>query len=177
MALDATANFSKVTVSTGYTSTDTSIVLNTGDGVKIPAPPVNATWWNSTDYPDPSDDPDVEIVRITTVSTDTLTVTRAQEGTTATNKNISGKIYKMICGATSKTITDIGNLLATISTFKLTATGTVNGSNAAFTFTQEPSVIVSDGAIYPQGVGWSWNATTLTATMTIPPSSFIFGWT
>ena len=23
------------------------------------------TWWNSTDYPDPSDDPNSEIVRVT----------------------------------------------------------------------------------------------------------------
>lgn len=42
-----------------------------------------------TNYPDPSDDPYVEIVRVTGISTDTLTVTRAQEGTSASNKNIN----------------------------------------------------------------------------------------
>ena len=64
---------------------------------------------------------------------------------------------------------------------ELPATGAVNGVNAAFTFTQLPTYIVSDGAVYKQtdnnaGVNWSWNAGTLTATMTIPPSTSIFGW-
>ena len=69
-----------------------------------------------------------------------------------------------------------------ISTFELTATGAVNGINTDFTFTQLPTYIVSDGAWYKQldnnaGVNWSWNAGTLTATMTIPPSSSIYGFT
>lgn len=62
---------------------------------------------------------------------------------------------------------------------ELTATGTVNGLNADFTFTQEPTYIVSDGAVYKPldnngNVNWSWSGST--ATMTIPPNSFIFGW-
>ena len=57
----------------------------------------------------------------------------------------------------------------------LPATGTVNGLNASFTFTQEPTVIVSDGATYRVGHGWTWNAGTLTATMSVPPSYDIFG--
>lgn len=62
----------------------------------------------------------------------------------------------------------------------LTATGTVNGVNTQFTFVSLPTVIVSDGAMYQQTdnnsvVQWSWNAGTLTATMTIPPTSAIFG--
>ena len=63
----------------------------------------------------------------------------------------------------------------------LSATGSVNGVNKAFTFTQLPTYIVSDGAIYQQtdnnsNVNWSWNSGTLTATMTIPPTSAIWGW-
>ena len=63
---------------------------------------------------------------------------------------------------------------------ELPATGAVNGTNAAFTFTQEPTYIVSDGVWYKlldnnSNVNWSWNAGTLTATMTIPPSSAIWG--
>lgn len=69
---------------------------------------------------------------------------------------------------------------SSFSQFTLPATGTVNGINTQFTFTQEPTYIVSDGAWYPitdnNGVAqWSWNAGTLTATMVIPPSSIIFG--
>ncbi len=107
---DATINFGKAVVSTSYGSSDTSIVLNAGMGAKFPKPstaPFNLVWWNSTDYADPSDDPNVEIVRCTAISTDTLTVTRAQEGTSASTKNTSGKTYKMILAATKKMMSDI----------------------------------------------------------------------
>ncbi len=57
----------------------------------------------------------------------------------------------------------------------LAATGTVNGTNTAFTFTQKPTYIVSDHAWYQENKGWTWNAGTLTATMTIPPVDDIFG--
>jgi len=108
MAFDSVVNFGKVTVSIGYDSSAISIVLNSGDGAKLPSTtPYNIIWWNSTDYVDPTDDPNVEIVRVTARSTDTLTVTRAQEGTSASNKNTAGKTYKMILALTAKMITDI----------------------------------------------------------------------
>lgn len=113
MSLDNAKNFAKVTVSTGYNSSDTSIVLTTGHGAKMPTAPFNAVWYNATDYSDPSDDPNVEVVRVTAVSTDTLTVTRGQEGISATTKNTGGKTYKMIAGLTAKVInTDIPALIS-----------------------------------------------------------------
>jgi hypothetical protein len=102
--MDNAKNFAKVTVSTGYDASATSIVLSTGHGAKLPTVPFNASWWNSTDYPDPSDDPNVEVIRVTAIATDTLTVTRAQEGTSASTKNTGGKTYKMIAGLTAKVI-------------------------------------------------------------------------
>jgi hypothetical protein len=105
--MDNTKNFVKVDVSTGYDDAATEVVLVAGDGAKLPAAEFNLVWWNFTDYPDPADDPNVEIVRVTGISTDTLTITRAQEDTAATDKNISGKSYKMILGVTKKTIDDI----------------------------------------------------------------------
>lgn len=108
--MDGVKNFAKVTVSTGYDASATSIVLSSGHGAKLPDPTTanfNLVWWNFTDYPDPSDDPNVEIVRCTAKSTDTLTVTRGQEGISASTKNTSGKTYKMILGVTAKMITDI----------------------------------------------------------------------
>lgn len=60
---------------------------------------------------------------------------------------------------------------------ELTATGTVDGNNTAFTFTELPDYIVSDHAWYKENVGWTWNGGTLTATMTIPPSDDIWGFT
>ena len=115
MALDPVKNFAKVEVSTGYDAVATSIALVAGDGAKLPDPAAdgdfNVVWWNETDYKDPADDPDKEIVRCTARSTDTLIVTRAQEGTTATVKNVAGKTYKMVLAMTKKMKDDIGNAL------------------------------------------------------------------
>lgn len=62
----------------------------------------------------------------------------------------------------------------------LTATGTVNGLNAAFTFASLPTFICSDHAWYKQTnsngtTNWTWNGGSLTATMTVPPTEDIFG--
>jgi hypothetical protein len=116
MILDATKNFAKVTVSTGYSSGDISIVLATGQGAKLPQPltdgPFNLVWWDSTTYGDPSDDPNVEIVRVTARTADTLAVIRGQEGTSASNKNTSAHTYQMILAPTAKMFTDIQSALA-----------------------------------------------------------------
>lgn len=129
MAIDNVANFVKVTVSTGYTSTNTSIILN--GSYAMPTPAFNMTWWNSTDYPDPTDDPNVEIVRVTTATTvsgtTTLTVTRAQESTTASAKNTATKTYKMLAGITAKVLnTDI---LGTVWNQPHVVTTLTNGTN------------------------------------------------
>lgn len=89
-------NFGLVTVSTTYDAAATSIVLTTGHGSRLPSTfPYPMVWWNATDYPHPADDPNVEIVSVTNRSSDTLTVTRAQESTSASTKNTGGKTYRM----------------------------------------------------------------------------------
>ncbi|MCK5217614.1 MAG: hypothetical protein KAJ93_07480 [Methanosarcinales archaeon] len=112
--VDQVANFKKVTVSTGYNNTATSIVLATGQGAELPDPSgdnYNLVWWDSTNYNDPADDPNVEIVRVTAKSTDTLTVTRDQESSGASNKNNADATYKMILAPTAKTITDMEQII------------------------------------------------------------------
>lgn len=98
------SNFGLVTVSTGYTSGATSIVLQTGDGSRLPSTTGGytypLTWWNATDYAHPADDPNREIVTVTGLSGDTLTVIRGQESTSATAKNTSAKTYRMSLGIT-----------------------------------------------------------------------------
>lgn len=112
MALDATVNFAKSAVSGGYTAGATAITLASGGGARFPAVDFNAVWWNSTDYSDPSDDPNVEIVRVTNITGDVLTVTRAQEGTAAVAHNTAGKIYSMIEGLTSAQMSIIARAFA-----------------------------------------------------------------
>ena len=117
MTLDNVKNFIKVTVNQGYGSSDTSIVLSTGQGAKLPSPSFNLVWYDSSLYSDPCDDPNVEIVRVTNVSGDTLTVTRGQEGITASTKNTSGHTYFLILGLTAKMITDIQTAINSAASF------------------------------------------------------------
>lgn len=118
--MDAVKNFGKVTVSIGYDDSATSIALSSGDGERLPNPSVdgefNLVWWNETDYKDPSEDPNREIIRVTARSTDTLTIVRPASGNdyngegsenTASSKNTAGKTYRMILSPTKKTIIDL----------------------------------------------------------------------
>ncbi|MFA5803660.1 MAG: hypothetical protein WC879_03360 [Melioribacteraceae bacterium] len=130
--LDQAKNGVEVTVSTGYDDTATSIVLASGEGAKLPDPAsgnFNLIWYNSTDYKRPFDDPNVEIIRVTAKTTDTLTIVRPAvgnsyngEGSTNTAKthNIGGKTYKMILSLTSKTINDIDGALINGATTDVT---------------------------------------------------------
>jgi len=58
---------------------------------------------------------------------------------------------------------------------RINPTGSVNGSNTAFVFSQKPTYIVSDGAWYVENTGWTWDGGSSTATMTIPPNDTIYG--
>ena len=147
---DPVKNFSKVTLLAGYNSAATVVALQTGHGAKLPDPGVsgafNVVWWNFTDYPDPSDDPNVEIVRCTARAGDTLTITRAQEGTSAATHNASGKVHKMILALTEKTMTDLQTLISG-GTFVADLSAQCNGSNKVFTV---PDVYVS-GSLHLTG--------------------------
>lgn len=164
MALDPVKNFAKVTVSTGYSVAATTVVLSSGDGAKLPQPSTdgafNLVWYNASDYADPADDLNVEIVRVTARTSDTLTVTRAQEGTSATAKNTAGKTYQMILAMTKKMIDDIGSALFQTEV----PTGTVDDSNADFVFTAKPKAVVVNGSIYIENGGWTWSGSTATIT-------------
>jgi len=109
--LDVTKNFAKSTVSTGYNSSATEIVLVPWWGSVFPDPAVswafNLIWWDRSTFIDPVDDPNKEIVRCTAISWDTLTIIRAQEWTLATNKNTIWSWYDIALVLTKKTIDDI----------------------------------------------------------------------
>lgn len=165
--LDNAKNFAKATVSIGYDAAAVTIVLQTGGGAKMPTAPFNIVWWNVTDYPDPSDDPNVEVVRCTNVSSDTLTIVRAQEGTIASTKNTSGKVYKMIAPLTAKVInTDIPGI-AGLSIKSITS-GNIDATNTVFGFAAQPTIIFVNGTGYRVGNGWTWNSGASQATISGP---------
>lgn len=103
MSYDAHKNLAYSTVATAPSpaSSGTSLVVATGDGSKFPAVPFNATIWPIGALPTPAN---AEIVRVTTVSTDTLTITRAQESTSARSVIVGDQIAATI---TAKLLTDI----------------------------------------------------------------------
>lgn len=93
-------DFAVGTVSGGVPSTSGFIDLITNHGLKFPNTsvtnrPFYLTYWNSTDYTDPTDDPNVEIVQCYKRAADRLYIRRGCFATTPTNKNIVGKTYKV----------------------------------------------------------------------------------
>lgn len=109
-------NFGVVTASTGYNSAATTIVLTAGHGAKLPSTfPFRLVWFNSTDYAGPHLDPNVEIIEVSNRSTDTLTVVRGKEGTSAVNHNTAGKTYTMYVTLTKEMYERIGSDIAAAS--------------------------------------------------------------
>lgn len=100
---DAHKNFAYSTVATAPSpaSSGTSLVVAAGDGSKFPAAPFNATVWPSGAQPT---DANAEIVRVIAVATDTFTITRAQESSSARAIGVGDQIGANI---TAKTLTDI----------------------------------------------------------------------
>jgi hypothetical protein len=92
---DAHKNFAYSTVATAPSpaSSGTSLVVSTGDGTKFPGVPFNATIWPSGAQPLTTN---AEIVRVTAISTDTLTIVRAQESSSARSVVIGDQIAATI---------------------------------------------------------------------------------
>ena len=85
--MDALTNLATSTVATAPSpaTSGTSLVVAAGTGVRYPAVPFDVTLCAPGTKPDPTN---AEIARCTAVSTDTLTLTRAQYGTTAQSVSV-----------------------------------------------------------------------------------------
>jgi hypothetical protein len=107
--MDALKNFSYGTVQTAPTpaASGTSLVLNSGEGSNFPTVPFNAWVWPPSVQPLMSN---AEIVRVTNISTDTLTITRAQEGTSAKSIAVG---WQVAAGLTKKYLDDIESRIYT----------------------------------------------------------------
>lgn len=128
MAFDPHANFSYSTVLTAPSpaTSGTSLVVQSGKGAIFPAASFNATVWPSGSLPTTAN---AEIVRVTVVATDTFTITRQQEGTSARTILAGDQIAATI---TAKTLTDIENILISGSSTGQILTST--GATSAPTF-------------------------------------------
>lgn len=79
---DVAKNFAGSTVSVAPipATSGTALTVATGEGVRFPAVPFSATVWPVNTIPTPET---AEIVRVTAIAGDVLTIERAQESTTA----------------------------------------------------------------------------------------------
>ena len=102
---DGHANFAYSTVATAPSpaTSGTSLVVATGNGALFPVVPFNVTIWPTGTQPTAANS---EIARVTAISTDTLTIVRAQEGTTARTVVVGDQIAATV---TAKTLRDIEN--------------------------------------------------------------------
>ena len=95
---DAVSNFAFSTVATAPSpaTTGTSLVVASGDGTLFPTAPFNAVVYPSDADPSATN---AEIVRVTAVSTDTLTITREQESTSARTIVTGDRIHAGVTAA------------------------------------------------------------------------------
>jgi len=93
--VDAYKNFAYSTVATAPSpaASGTSLVLAAGDGAKFPTPPYNVVIWPTGANPLTTN---AEIARATALATDTLTLTRAQEATSARSVLVGDQIAAVI---------------------------------------------------------------------------------
>ena len=93
--MDSLKNFAYSLVATAPSpaTSGTSLVVTAGQGSYFPATPFDATIWPSGAQPTNTN---AEIVRVTNVSTDTFTITRAQYGTTAQSIAVGYQIAQTV---------------------------------------------------------------------------------
>lgn len=122
---DTHKNFAYSTVATAPSpaTSGTSLVVAAGQGTLFPTVPFNATIWPASSRPTTTN---AEVVRVTAISTDTLTITRAQESSSARTVVVGDQIAATI---TAKSLTDIEGVWAYYSETYSTGVQTVAGTD------------------------------------------------
>jgi len=131
----------------------TTLVVTTGQGTRFPATPFNATVWATGFQPDPTN---AEIVRVTNITGDTLTISRAEEGTSARAIVVGDQIAATI---TAKTLTDaeapdgIQGVAASDTTYSsgtISLTGVGGGVTVSSNTGQRIDISVAAQSIQPE---------------------------
>ncbi len=150
---DGKSNFGYGTVYTAPSpaASGTSLVLNSGQGALFPDPAIaqyNVTIWPISTQPTSTN---AEIVRVTAKSTDTLTITRTQESTSARTIVVGDQVALTI---TKKNVTDIEDILGLSPTDLKLSTASQGGVfNGDFEFGTKDTAVTASGVI---GVNSGW---------------------
>lgn len=128
--MDDHKNFAYSTLAATASTAATTLTVATGEGALFPTAPFNATLWPANVQPLATN---AEIVRVTAISGDVFTVTRAQEASTAVTAAIGAQIAATI---TRKTLTDIEGAFAGAKVYS-DGLQAVNNTIAALQFNQE----------------------------------------
>ena len=100
------ANQATTTLSTTITSSATSLTVAAGQGALFPSPAAGQ-YFKITFYPATGSTPAPEIMHVTARSTDTFTVVRAQEGTTAQNWSSGSLVENLLTAGTMNSLSQI----------------------------------------------------------------------
>ena len=174
--MDALKNFAYSLVATAPSpaTSGTSLIVTTGQGSYFPATPFDATIWPAGVQPSNTN---AEIVRVTNVSTDTLTITRAQYGTTAQAitvgyqiaQTVDANLLSQLAPLSGATFT--GEVVAPdFKTSGLTGAtsatryvgGTINGAPTSGTFAVGDFIVDQTGTIWvctTAGTPGTWTTT------------------
>jgi hypothetical protein len=109
--MDTYKNFATSLVATAPSpaTTGTSLVVTAAQGSRFPTPPFNVTISPAATKPDPSN---AEIATVTAISTDTLTIVRNVEGSSARTVVVGDEISATI---TAKVFNEMaGHVLAQV---------------------------------------------------------------
>jgi hypothetical protein len=180
--MDARKNFVRADVSTGYDASAVSIVLATGKGSIFPDPATVGAYnivWKRKDMA-VDEDSNIEIVRVTALSGDTLTIIRGQEGTLPSTKNEAGKEYEVFMAATAKMFDDINSALNSKPTI-LIAYKTANQNIVYNTTPQDDThlqLTVAENSVYLFELFVFGNANTNSIKMgwTYPAGAALYGY-
>lgn len=160
MAYDAHPNLAYSTVLTAPSpaTSGTSVVVQSGDGALFSTQPFNAIIWPAGAQPTTTN---AEIVRITGRSTDTLTITRTQESTSARIVVVGDQIAVV---PTKKVFTDVENQTFCAYKFHAYRNSAQNAGNGAF------AIINFDTELFDTGS--NFDVTTNVGRFTAPVAGF-----
>ena len=155
MVLDAVSNFVRGNTDAAIASGDTTISV--ADASIFPDPATdgefNVVIWNASNFPRPDQDANVEIVRVTARDTGTneLTVTRAQEMTTAATHPDGSAIH---LSPTAKMFSDIEGTFADFwDADAQELTGDVNNTNTTTETLEAVQATVEETTLNIRGDG------------------------